>query len=251
MKTLKRLFKIIKLLEENSELRIQDISDILNINKSTIFRFVKILESYGFVSRNEETKKYSLGLYVVTLASKVIERFDIIKIARPHLKELGDITGETIHITVFNGREVVYLEKVECKSKVSMKSSIGGTALMYCTGVGKAILAFQDKKTIEKLVNEMKLIKLTKNTIISKSKLIKELEKSKKNGFVIDKYEQENDVCCIAVPIRDYSGKTKYAMSIASIKSRMDIDSLIEHKDLLIKTGAAISKQMGYYPGNN
>ena len=246
MKTLKRLFKIIKLLEENDKLRIQDISDILNINKSTIYRFIKILENQSFVYRDEETKKYSLGLYVVKLASKVIERFDIIKVARPHLKELRDITGETTHLTIFNGREVVYLEKVESKNPVRMKSSIGGTAAMYCTGVGKAILAFQDKKTIENLVNEMKLVKRTQNTITSRSKLMKEIEESKKKGFTTDKYEQENDVCCIAVPLRDYSGKTKYSMSIASIKSRINIGNLLKHKDLLIERGRAISRQMGY-----
>ena len=94
--TLKRFFKIIDLLENSSELRLKDIADKLNIDKSTIHRFLKTSLKYNFVRMNPSNKKYSLGLKFLNIATKIIDSIDIRNIAHPYLIELEKYSNETI-----------------------------------------------------------------------------------------------------------------------------------------------------------
>ena len=113
VETLVRLFKIIDLLENSSELRLKDISDKLGIDTSTCHRYLKTLLKYNYVKMNPSNKKYSLGLKFLNISTKIIDSIDIRNIAHPHLIELGKQTNETIHLTTFDGKRVVYIDKIE------------------------------------------------------------------------------------------------------------------------------------------
>jgi len=162
------------------------------------------------------------------------------------LSELRDSTGETVHLAMFNGYECVYIDKVESKKSVRIQTDIGNTANMYCTALGKIILAFEEDNNINELIDNMIFSKYTKNTISNKIDLLKELKKIKKNGFAVDAYEKENDLCCIAAPIRDHSGRYKYSMSISSLRTRLKVEDLYNFKDLLVERAKLISKGIGY-----
>ena len=246
MKTLDRFFKIIELLENDNNLRLQDISNILNINKSTIHRFLKVMLEHNLVKKNVENGKYSLGLRFLNIATKIIDSIDIREIAHPYLTELGKITGETIHLTTFDGKNVVYIDKVESEKPIRMYSKIGNIAPMYCTAAGKVILAFQEKEKINEIIKKIKFVRYTKNTITNEKELRNCLEEIRKRGYDIDDCEYEEGICCIATTIRDYSKRVNSAISISAVVLRMKLSKLLSFKDVLLEKGSLISEGLGF-----
>jgi IclR family KDG regulon transcriptional repressor len=246
VETLIRFFKIIDLLENSSELRLKDIADKLNIDKSTIHRFLKTLLKYNFIRMNPSNKKYSLGLKFLNIATKIIDSIDIRNIAHPYLIELEEYSNETIHLTTFDGKRVVYIDKIESVKPIRMYSRIGNVAPINCTAAGKVILAFQKESVINSIIQDLDFIPVTKNTITDKKKFMENLEDVRSKGFAIDNSEHEENICCIAAPIRDYSREVKYAVSISAIKTRMDLSELITFKDVLIDKANIISKELGF-----
>jgi IclR family KDG regulon transcriptional repressor len=246
VETLIRFFKIIDLLENSSELRLKDIADKLNIDKSTIHRFLKTLLKYNFVRMNPSNKKYSLGLKFLNIATKIIDSIDIRNIAHHHLIKLEEYSNETIHLTTFDGKRVVYIDKIESIKPIRMYSRIGNVAPINCTAAGKVILAFQKQSVINSIIKDLDFIPVTKNTITDKKKFIEELENVRKKGFAVDNSEHEENICCIAAPIRDYSREVKYAVSISAIKTRMSLSKLITFKDILMDKASIISKELGF-----
>jgi len=246
VETLIRFFKIIDLLENSSELRLKDIAEKLNIDKSTIHRFLKTLLKYNFVKMNPSNKKYSLGLKFLNTATKIIDSIDIRNIAHPYLIELEEYSNETIHLTTFDGKRVVYIDKIESIKPIRMYSRIGNVAPINCTAAGKVILAFQKDEVINDIIQGLDFIPLTKNTITDKEEFIKTLEDIRSKGFAIDNSEHEENICCIAAPIRDYSREVKYAVSISAIRTRMNLSKLVTFKDILIDKANMISKELGF-----
>ncbi|MFA5015291.1 MAG: IclR family transcriptional regulator [Actinomycetota bacterium] len=246
VETLIRFYRIIELLENSSELRLKDIADSLNIDKSTVHRFLKTLLKYNFVRRNPSNKKYSLGLRFLNIATKLIDSIDIRNIAHPYLIELEEISNETIHLTTFDGKRVVYIDKIESREPIRMYSRIGNIAPINCTAAGKAILAFQQDGVVNSIIESLDFIPLTKNTILNKEEFIRALEDVRKAGYAIDNSEHEENICCIAAPIRDYSREVKYAISISAIRTRMDLAKLITFKNILIDKANKISSELGF-----
>ncbi len=246
VETLVRFFKIIDLLENSSELRLKDISDKLDIDKSTIHRFLKTLLKYNYIKINPANKKYSLGLKFLNISTKIIDSIDIRNIAHPYLMELEKYSNETIHLTTFDGKRVVYIDKIESIKPIRMYSRIGNIAPINCTAAGKVILAFQKEEVINDIIESLDFIPLTKNTIINKEQFLKALENIISDGFAIDDSEHEENICCIAAPIRDYTRKVSHALSISAIKTRMNLSKLLRFKDTLIEKADMISKELGF-----
>ncbi|OPL17509.1 MAG: hypothetical protein AVO38_00555 [delta proteobacterium ML8_D] len=246
VETLLRFFKIVELLEKSGELRLKDIADRLEIDKSTIHRFLKTLLKYNYIKMNPVSKKYSLGLKFLNIATGIIESIDVRNIAHPYLIELEEYTNETIHLTTFEGDRVVYIDKIESSKPIRMYSRIGNIAPIHCTAAGKVILAFQKNEVVERIVRELDFIPRTKNTITDREEFIKNLKDVRDRGFGIDNSENEESICCIAAPIRDYSRKVKYAVSISAIRTRMDLSKLVVFKDILIDKANIISKELGF-----
>jgi DNA-binding IclR family transcriptional regulator len=195
---------------------------------------------------NPSNKKYSLGLKFLNTATKIIDSIDIRNIAHPYLIELEKSSNETIHLTTFDGKRVVYIDKIESIKPIRMYSRIGNVAPINCTAAGKVILAFQKNGIISSIIKSLDFIPLTKNTITDKEEFIKNLEDIRNKGFAIDNSEHEENICCIAAPIRDYSREVKYAVSISAIKTRMNLSKLITFKDILIEKANMISKELGF-----
>jgi len=240
MKTLNRLFRIIGFLEKNKNLKLQDISNMLNLHKSTVHRYLKSMIENGFAIKNEDSEKYSLGLRFVSIGSKLIISNDIRKVAHPYIKELGKLTGETIHLTTLDDANIVYIDKNETENPIRMYSKIGKIVPTYCTAAGKVMLAFQKKEKKEEILRKIKFFHYTKNTITNRRRLISCLEEIKKLGYAIDNREHEDSICCIAAPIRDSSESVKYAISISILTSKTSIPRLLSYKDELLKKAKII-----------
>ena len=209
-------------LDCDEELSVTAISQKTNLDISTTFRLLVTLQSKGFIHYNNATGKYRLGVTCLELGSKFIKNNDIRKVALKQMEALRNEFGETVHLTILDGNEVVYLEKLSGLHPIGfMSSHVGGRAPAYCTGVGKALLAYLPEEEIYKRFGGVKLIKYTQNTIIDIKLLIEELAKVREQGFSFDNEEHEIGVKCVAVPIFDHNGVVA-AMSISGPVERMN-----------------------------
>ena len=147
-----RIFRTIELLARSGPSGLLDISNELELNKSTVHRILNSLICMDYVKQDPDTSKYSLTFKICSLSNQVLSHNSLIDIARPYIQDLAEQTGETVHLVQMEGVNAVYIDKVEAPhNSVRMVSMVGKTIPLYCSGVGKAILADMDNDQIRQI----------------------------------------------------------------------------------------------------
>ncbi len=207
------------------ELSLTELTNRLGLNRSTTFRLLATLQGEGYVQRDRESGKYSLGVVCLELGTIFLSTIHLREQALPLLEDLRRECGETVHLAILDkeSMEVVYLEKLEGLLPIAyMGSRVGGRSPAYCTGLGKVLLAYEDSTEVESFYARQGLHPHTPSTIVETSKLMTELEEIKKNGFGIDNEEHESGVNCVAAPIWNENGRVTAAISISGPTERMN-----------------------------
>ena len=232
------------------ELSLTELSKRLKLNTSTTYRLLATLESHGYIEQNSENGKYHLGVACLELGSVFLSQVSLRRQALPLLEALRNDCKETVHLTILDRMEVVYLEKLESLLPIGfMSSRVGGRSPAYCTGVGKALLAYEAPDEVRSFYSGHSLKWYTDNTIVDVDKLLADLTEVRKRGFAIDNEEHETGVKCVAAPIRDHQGKVVGAISVSGPVQRMN--EKIAEIDLVskvINTSREISARLGYSP---
>ena len=140
----------------NQNLSIKEISENLNLSKSTVHGIIKTLEHRGYLQQNPEDLKYRPGIKLFELGNFVGKHLDIGKVARPFIRELVDELNETVHLVSLQRDEVIYIEKVEGHSALTIYSHIGKRAPFHSTGVGKSILAYLNENEANRILSSIK-----------------------------------------------------------------------------------------------
>ena len=226
--------------EEKPELGISEIAAQLNMNQSTIHHIVKSLSSEGVLAKTPN-RRYRLGSQLLGWGHLAAKQYKSFYMATPYLESLSKRTKEISHLATLQNSEVIYLTKVEPNHPLRIETNIGARKPIHCTGLGKAMLAFQSEKFFEKMVPE-ELPAYTPNTITDKKALRKELEQVRKQGFAVDDEELEIGLFCIAAPVRNFLGQVIAAISISGpeFRLRKDLDQLSQ---IVIRTANSISSQ--------
>jgi len=247
IKVLNKSLSILEtLLQHNSPMSMTEISEKLGLYPSTIHRILDTLKHWGYVEQGSNNQKYQLGLKLLELGMAKLHQIDLVKEAHPFLKELVNKCNETVHLGVLEEEEVLYLAKEESSQIIRMCSYVGKRAPLHSTALGKVLLADLSEEERRKILEQKGLPRITEKTITNKEGLEKELNRIKKQGFALDRRENEKDVCCIAAPIKNYQGKVIAAVSISSPVYRVDINKQNHLKETLIKITKKISKRLGY-----
>ncbi|WP_047151907.1 IclR family transcriptional regulator [Aneurinibacillus tyrosinisolvens] len=229
---------------EEPEKKVTDLAQSLGLGKSTVSRMLATLASEGFVLKDPETQKYRLGLSILDLNTIVTSNLEINRESQPILQKLVNEIGETTHIAVLEGMDVVYLNKVECKHPVQILSHVGRRNPVHCTSSGKAILANQEEEVIEQFIQNG-LYKHTVNTITDPDDFRSILKTVKEQGYATSIEEISDGSASIAAPIFDYTGRVVYAISVIGPVHRMNPYNIsIINK---VKSAAKeISSKLGY-----
>ena len=246
-----RLFQVIERLAENGPMGIMDLSAELGFHKSTTHRLVTSLQYMGYIRQDEESLKYALSLKFLEIGSKILEQTNMASLIHPSLKKLSEQTGETVHLVRREGTEAVYIDKVESTvSSIRMVSRVGSRIPLYCSGVGKAIMATLPDEEVKKIWNESIIEKKTDKTITDFSQMQEVLEEVRQNGYALDDEENEKGVRCIAACLHGYQKEVKYAFSISGPTSRMTRERVKELAVDVKKVQEELSRELGYYPQN-
>ena len=243
-----RLFQVIERLAENGPMGIMDLSAELGFHKSTTHRLVTSLQYMGYIRQDEESLKYALSLKFLEIGSKILEQTNMASLIHPSLKKLSEQTGETVHLVRREGTEAVYIDKVESTvSSIRMVSRVGSRIPLYCSGVGKAIMATLPDEEVKKIWNESIIEKKTDKTITDFSQMQEVLEEVRQNGYALDDEENEKGVRCIAACLHGYQKEVKYAFSISGPTSRMTRERVRELAVDVKKVQEELSRELGYY----
>lgn len=227
-------------------LRITDISASVGLHKSTVHRLLGTLVYKGFVEQDLTTNKYKISLKLYELGAKRIAELDILKVSKPYTKRLMKELNEVVHLVIRDHNDIVYIDKVEADNTIRMVSTIGRRSPLYCTSVGKAILAFLDEEEVEKIWKNSNIQSLTKNTIIDYEVFKKELNKVKEQGYAEDDEENELGVRCIGAPVFNYKNEVEGAISISGPTIRVTKDKVDKIALKVKKYAGLISKELGY-----
>lgn len=198
------------------------------------------------VKHNGETKKYSLGLKMLLMAKRAGAALDLRQIALPFLRELMEKTGETANLVIEDKGEAVYIEQVESVSTLRTANKLGSRAPLYCTAAGKVLLASRRPEDREEYLKHLPLHRFTSRTILGKARLLLELDRISNRDLAIDNEEQLIGERCLAVPIRDHTGKVIGALSISGPSFRLTPASIRELKPVVLEVGKKLSKELGF-----
>jgi len=247
IKVLTKTFAVLEvLLEHKSPMSMSEISEKLKYYPSTVHRILDTLKYGGYVEQNQNTQKYQLGLKLIELGMAKINQIDLVKEARPFLRELAKNCNETVHLAILEDINVLYLAKEESSQTIRMISYVGRRGPLHCTALGKVLLAFLPPGERNDILARIELSKLTENTIIDQEHLETELNKVVQKGFAMDREENEKDVRCIAGPIRDYQGRVVAAVSVSGPSYRIDVEKQNHLKEELISACHGISSRLGF-----
>jgi len=218
---LERAVSVLEVLSESeAPLSLAEICHRMNLHKSTAHRSLMVLERSALIERTPENR-FRLGLKLYELGNRAVEQIDLRARVYPFFRRLAMDVRETVHLGVLQKTSVVYLDKVEPNRRICMSSKIGSSNPVYCTSMGKAMLAFQPEETIEKIVSSIRFTRYTPKTLCSREKLFEHLETVRRRGYAIDDEEIELGVRCIGAPIFNADRWAIAAVSVSGPTSRI------------------------------
>jgi IclR family KDG regulon transcriptional repressor len=186
----------------------------LKLPKASVHRILKDLTELGYLTFNPDSKRYSGSLRLASLGAEVMSHFHLREHIRPYLLELHRETDHTTNMGVMDGTVGVFLDKIESRDfGIKLFSEIGKTFPLYCTGLGKALLAFSPVGTLERLL-ETPLRALTEKTITDPEELKKDLSVIRQRGYAVDNEEITRGIMCVAAPVFGFFGETVCAVSL-------------------------------------
>lgn len=222
---------------------INEISSQLGYAPSSTYALLKTLLDNGYLYI-DEMKRYKLGPKLIQLGKSVSSHMSINKIAQPLLEKTMEELEETIFMAVLFKGEVIYVAKANSYKTVTTNAQIGSRKPIYCTGLGKVFLAFMNANDRSKILDNLEFKKFTRNTVMSKEMLLKQLDSFRNQGYAVDDEEIEEGLYCIAVPVFDSSQRVIVALSASGPKQRM-----LSKKEHVIKKMLSISHLLSYQLG--
>lgn len=228
-------------------LLLSELAAAAQLHVSTAHRLVNVLVDRGYAMKDGTTGKYRLTLRTFELGSRVSAMWDLLSVARPCLDQLAAESEEAVHLVERDGNSVVYLYKAEpYRQLVRMGSHTGLRNPMYCTGVGKSILALMEPEEVNDLWRTQTIIAFSTNTITDLVQMHRELEVTRQRGYALDNEEHEPGVRCMAAAIRNWQGKPVAAVSISAPAARMDEAMIQRMLPKLLDAANQISKMLGF-----
>jgi DNA-binding IclR family transcriptional regulator len=223
--------------------RFSDLLAEADYPKATLYRLLQTLTHQGMLTLDPDTGTYALGVRLVRLAHAAWAQSSLAPIARPYLDELARETGETIHLAQMDLGQVLYVDKRNAARPVEMFAQAGKVGPAYCTGVGKAMLAYLGDEALEAALARQSFYRHTDQTLDTPDKLMAELKAIRARGYAFDREEHEKGIICCAAPILTRSGRVIGALSVTSTTARTTLDALERRAGLIRDIAAKIAAE--------
>lgn len=228
------------------DLGVSELAMRLGLGKSTVHRLLSTLALEGLIQRDPTSGRYRLGLKLYELGSIVADHLDLHEVVAGPIDDLRNHTGETVHVAILDGLEVVYIARRESPHTLRLFGRVGHRNHAHCTSTGKLLLAFLPLPERAALLDGVTLPAHTRHTITDRARLDDELEAIRRRGWSENIEESELGVHSVAAPIRDASGRVVAAISVAGPAARFTPDTMRRVAADTVRTGDAISARLGW-----
>lgn len=242
-RTLQRGLQMLELLSRHSGgLSLSEISQLLELPRSTAFNLAQSLVRLGYAFQDSDSSRYRLGLKMFETGAGAMQQMDVMELIRSCMAEIHNQINETMHLGVRSGTETVYIDKRDSTQSIRMSSFVGAHAPLHCTALGKAILSTYTDEEIRALYADEMLPAITQHTITTMAELLFQLQSVREKGYAVEKEENNENVCCVAVPLRNASGRAIYALSISAPLFRMGEREIVNCARLLLEAQPRIER---------
>ena len=215
-----KALQVLLLLGEQPKLRLTDVSRYLGVASSTAHRLLAMLQYRGFVRQDPATRSYVPGPTLDGLAFGVLRRLDVRTRARPVLERLNTDLGETVHLGRLEGNQIHFIDSLESARALRVGGRLGRSMPAHCTSTGKALLAELSDDEVRRLYPEEELVRLTPNSIGTRTALLKELAGIRERGYSRSMEEAEEGVTSLAVALRS-TQSPRLAINVSVPVNRM------------------------------
>jgi len=230
---------------------ISELARMLDLNRSTVHRYVATLHRLGYLQQDPATRKYRLGMRVLDLGFSAINSMELREIAAPHLQELSDKTGHTVNMAILDHSDIVYIDRVRSprpgQSQIDLNLHIGSRLPAYCTSMGKVMLAYLPEPALRDVVAGTDLVQRGPNTLTERETLLGELARIRISGLAVNNEELAYGLRSIAVAVRTPAGEPVAAVNLAVHRSMVSMDDLIARLGPALRsTAEEISRRIGH-----
>lgn len=220
---------------------VTELADLLDIDKSSVSRLLRTLESYGYVQAEKTSRKYTVGKRLYSIGWQLTNRYSLREIARPYLHRLAHQSGECAHIGVYASGKAMVIDDVQ--SETSLLRVVGNTGRLIClhnTAVGKGLIAFGE------FPMPTELPPITPQTITDFPTLEANLDQIRQAGYALDDEENESGVRCLAAPVFDVSGITVGTLGISGPTIRITYENMEQFADMVKQAAYELSCELGH-----
>ena len=243
------LLRAFALLEEiahaEGPVALQDLATDAALPKPTVYRMLAMLESAGLVTRDPDGRRIAAGPRLLRFALDVQLSAAVRAPRHAILKRLADDLGETVNLTMLDGSQVVYLDRVETAWPLRMTLQPGSHVPLHCTASGKLLLALLPAARRRRLVSELPLPRYTDNTITDARALDAELAAIRREGHATDNEEYHAGLVCVAVPVSAGDGRAVACVAVHAPVARMTLDRALTHVPALKRAAGALGATFG------
>lgn len=215
VQSIDRAVAILETLSNFKSLSLNELTEKVGLHKATTYRLVNSLIDNGLVEKIEDTKHYCISLRMFELGNKRVQNIDFINVAKSNIRQLSSDIQQTVHLVIEDRDEVLYIDKYGEDHESKMRSKIGSKAPLYCTAVGKAILANRPNDEIQTYWQEVDPEKKTQNTITDFETFTNAMPQIRDYGFAVDDEEFEYGVFCVGSVFGSFKEPVAGAISIS------------------------------------
>jgi DNA-binding IclR family transcriptional regulator len=247
VQSIARAFAIAEEVARNREgIGLAELSKRVGLHNSTTFHLVKTMVQLGYVSQLADSRKYRIGRRMFTLAAGAMDEIELVSVATPVLEKLTRETGEYSHFAIRSGEQIVVVAKTAGTGIFQMVDRTGAVRPAHATALGKVLLAALSPSQLERYLETCELRKFTAKTIVERDALLREIEEVRRKGLAFDDGEFDPEARCVAVPVRDFTGRVAGAIGMSGPMWRLSLQALQEKSKYVREAAVELSAELGF-----
>src|SRR5450830_766172 len=247
VQSIERAFAIAEEVARNREgIGLAELSKRVGLHNSTTVHLVKTMVQLGYVSQLADSRKYRIGRRMFTLAAGALDEIELVNVATPVLEKLTRETGEYSHFAIRSGDQIVVVAKTAGTGIFQMVDRTGAVRPAHATALGKVLLAALSLSQLERYLETCELRKFTAKTIVERDALLREIEEVRRKGLAFDDGEFDPEARCVAVPVRDFTGRVAGAIGMSGPMWRLSLQALQEKSKYVREAAVELSAELGF-----
>jgi IclR family pca regulon transcriptional regulator len=231
--------------QANHPMTLSGIARAASTSNATATRICHTLTQMGFIDRDEQ-RRFFLTPRILSLGHSAVCSMGWRNVAQHYLERLSFDLKETVNLSVMDGFELIYIARVNTDRILPFDLQLGSRLPVYCTSMGKALVAFSPPEMIEQVLENVNFAPLTHRTITDREQYMAELEKVRAKGYAVNDEELSVGLRSVAAPVLDSQGWSQAAINIAVPTTRYSLGRLeSELAPAVVRTAREIMRALG------